>query len=560
MSSNPIKSHSTNVERKLKKLQDLLVEQSADVSRIVRDRRPYSRDEVIVQSEKGIEIFPDAYRESRPETEHSRRNKERHTKFREEWLASRPDLPPGMWSDRYENPFIITQFPNFSLRGNRWTDAINEELDKLDSPLPRAPYVALFVGAINAGKTTVMSNWITLMAHTGFQNILYVTPMGILDPTVPSLQASMPPRDAPHNCNFELYDSIPVDRIEDFVTKVKSQNSAAVNAALVGRYKESPTGHNLALSHLLLPPGLKTPNHDVSGNPLTHRGSLPNNLLVRPKSHQLLDKMSARSKELPFESKDDRDIGYGLLPKDVSYNSQAWVPAVSTFYGIPKSSELVIPDLITSTDKANFSAYDNDLMTYWHAMNPYKETLSMDQSNFKAGHAHSGLFKDNLYNNALLVVNDANQIFASRAQKRVLKLFVTEIRHRHMCMMIDVQKATMVSRDVWAQTSAVCIWETKEETQLKRLEEDYGKIPNFRKVLAYCTTPDPENGMDYPFMYINLQTVPPTVMKCFTEQIKWDANVPEYPKHDTLSSRQEQASLHNASPSVKRVKRPLKRL
>jgi hypothetical protein len=238
----------------------------------------------------------------------------------------------------------------------------------------------------------------------------------------------------------------------------------------------------------------------------------------------------------------DKEVGYGILPKDIpDYSTTPWSAPTKRLNGLELESPLVLGKMTTAMQNPS-TCFDPDLYTFWLAQTPFKETLNVDHGEFVGGREHAGLFHTELYKNALLVLDDCNQIFGNKSQKNAVKSFITEIRHRHMCMILGAQKSTLIPREVWAQTIAACIWGTREERQRKRIQEDYGvNIPNFEWVFDYCTRPDPDAGMDNPFMYINMATNPPKVYKCFTEEIKWDPNVLEVPKKSTRSSVTDQS-------------------
>ena len=539
-------SHITEFKKlkkdKIKRLEELLHVQAKDVGRILDNRSRYNLKDVLSIDEDGVHIFPNEFREKRQLSGKSKARAELLKTELAEWAAQQScPLPPGMMAERIEHPFLIEQFPTFALRGNRWTDEINDALDNLDSIFPRAPFVWPFIGAINAGKTNAIAHVLTVMMHWCFQNVWFVSPTGKLDPTIDTIAASVPPRDAPNKTKFEFFSSVPHDRIEEAAQSVIAQNTPAAMTAARGKYHENPERFDRATVNLLPPPCIATPHLDLSGNPVQHGGQLPNEFLlpVVADSFFLSEVFVGRQRKKPFLSEAEKEVGYGLTAKDApEYSTRPWTKELQRLNPWPLTEVTKLAPIITAHTSAP-STYDANAYKYWLAKTPFKETLHVDLRDFEGGREHAGVFRKELYKNALLVLDDCNQIFGNKRQKNEIKSFITEIRHRHMCMILGAQKSTLIPREVWAQTIAACIWGTRDERQRKRIQEDYGvNVPNFEWVFDYCTRPDPENGMENPFMYINLSTNPPKVYKCFTEEIKWSPDVLEVPKKMTQHSAQ----------------------
>lgn len=539
---------------KIKRLEELLHVQSKDVGRILDNRAKYNLKDILSVDEEGVHVFPHEFREKRQLTAKGKARAELLKQEQLEWAKAQTCiLPPGMTAERLAQPFLIEQFPTFALRGNRWTDEINNALDDMDSIFPRAPFVWPFIGAINAGKTNAMAHVLTVYMHWCFQNIWFVSPTGKLDPTIDTIASSVPPKGAPNATKFTFFNSVPHDRIEQAAQAVIAQNTPAAETAARGKYKENPEAFHRATAALLPAPTLQAPHLDMLGNPVQHIGQLPNEFLSPEMPAPLFhdSAFERRNTHKPFLSAKEQEVGYGIYSDDISkYSTTPWTKPLDRLQGLGLEAPVRLGKMVTAL-KAPSSVFNSDLYTYWMAQNPYKETLNVDMADFVGGREHAGVFHTELYKNALLVLDDCNQIFGNKSQKNAIKSFITEIRHRHMCMMLGAQKSTLIPREVWAQTIAACIWGTRDERQRKRIQEDYGvNVPNFEWVFDYCTRPDPENGMENPFLYINMATNPPKVYKCFTEEIKWDPNVVEIPKKLTQANAQARMQAQTATQST----------
>lgn len=547
-------------QAKLERLEQLLKKQAKDVGRIIDNRSKYDISDVLTRDEDGVHVFPKEYREKPVLSSKGKIRKEMEDQRRLEWAhAHTYDLPPGMTSERVAAPFLIEQFPTFTIRGNAWIDPINQALDELDSILPRAPFVLACIGGINAGKTNVIAHMLTIYMHYCFQNVWFVSPTGKLDPTIDTIACSRPPKDSEHKCNFKFFNSVPHDLIEEAANSVIAQNTPATDTGARGKYHEVPEQHQLATARLLPPPSLSTPSIDIFGNPLMHTGLFPNELSLKPnalgENSYVMKSFSERNTRNPFMTNVEKEIGYGITKSDVSeYSSKPWLCPLRNLNGFVMDDVLQMSRMITAYEETP-STFNPFVYDYWLGHTPFKETLTIDRSEFVAGREHAGVFKNEPYKNALLVIDDCNQIFGNKSQKAAIKAFITEIRHRHMCLILGAQKSTLIPRDIWAQTIAACIWGTREERQRRRIQEDYGaNIPNFEWVFDYCTRPDPEQGLDNPFMYVNLASNPPRVYKCFTEEITWDPNVVEVPKKmsasasTSLMTSSAASSLHSTTP------------
>ncbi len=527
----------------LKTLQELMVKQSKGVETIVSERGRYDPEETFLIDGDGYHTFPNMRRDKRELKGASKARAEDLKRRREEWAASAEPLPPGMHAERVPVPFLIEQFPTGSVRGNVWTDEINDKIDSFGLNLPRAPFVWIFLGGINAGKTNLMAHALSFYAHHGaFQHIWYVSPIGLLDPTIASIQCIMPP-----TVKFEVFEAIPMDKIQWAKDQVIMQNMPLMRAAMVGKYKEAPDHSNRALRDLLPAPDLNAPMHDQWDNPLVHKTRLPNELLRRVERYpnSFFTPSVLRNLHNPYETDETAQKGIGLSLEDVPHPSTQQQRAElekSSGPQAPLQDPMVLfPELVTmgssNASSRDASLYDSATHRYWSARNPYQAMLYLDHSHFKAGKADAGVFREEGYRNFLLVCDDVNRLFKG-AGLALANLLGPEIRHYHGSAFAAAQKSTMVPPIVRAQASYVSIAPTREHLELDRIRKDYGSnIPNFDRVFKYCTTPT--DTMPNPFMFIDNTTVPPGVFKGFEEQINWDANVIEISKRNTKSAMQQ---------------------
>lgn len=531
-----------------------MVKQSSGVNTIVGERGTYDPADTYVIDEDGYHTFPNLRRDKRTLSGPSKARSEELKRRREEWVASAEPLPPGMRSERVPVPFLIEQFPTAAVRGNVWTDEINDKIDSFGINLPRAPFVWIFLGGINAGKTNLMAHALSFYAHHGaFQHIWYVSPIGLLDPTIASIQCVMPP-----TVKFEVFESIPMDKIQWAKDQVIMQNMPLMRAAMAGKYKEAPDHSNRALRDLLPAPDLNAPLHDQWDNPLVHKTRLPNELLRRAERYPntFFTPSVMRNLHNPYETIETKDRGIGLTLEDIDHPSTTQTLRESRNISgqeAPLRDPMVLfPELVTvggditgSQWARDAALFDSPTHRYWTARNPYQAMLYLDHSHFKAGKADAGIFKEEGYRNFLLVCDDVNRLFKG-AGLALANLLGPEIRHYHGSAFAAAQKSTMVPPIVRAQASYVSIAPTREHLELDRIRKDYGSnIPNFDRVFKYCTTPT--DSMPNPFMFIDNTTVPPGVFKGFEEQINWDANVVEISKRNTKSAMERETPQQSAT-------------
>lgn len=539
--------------RNIKNMQSLLKFQASEVGRIVAERQHYDRDLVLVKDDEGFHVFPDGHRPHYEEHPSSKARKEYLQQELERYISTREDLPPGMYVEPIDNPLHIEQFPTFAVDGTSWTREINEQLDILGLEIPRAPFVLLVIGGINAGKSNLVAHLLMIYSHyCNIQNIMYVNPLGRLDPTVVNIQAAMPPK-----IKFEVFTSLPSDWLHWCAEEVVKQHAPMMSAASVGLFKKGRDHATEIVQTLLPPPDLNHPYTDIFGNPLIHTARLPNDLMAPRDDKPLLFFTAGMKRAYHSQSprKDDtKPIGYSL---DTSHydNAQDIAGLVKHYRSLTETHiSKTDPDKFNvefaskvraTTDDPDFDLYDPTLEHYRMKINPFAQVLSIDQSNFVAGKENAGVFKDKIFRNGILVADDVNTLFKGVDLSAITNL-ITEIRHHRLMAIISGQKTTLFPPIVRAQASYACIWATRDKLQLEAMKKDFGPdIPNFERVFKYCTTPTVD--VKNPFLYINKTTSPPRVFKCFTEEIKWDANTVEVPSKNTLSSMQHQQ--HDASSS-----------
>lgn len=401
-------------------------------------------------------------------------------------IVSPPDIADQPFTvEEAPNPFLIGKLINPIYDPQEWAKDINERLDKAGFDyFPKFPFVAFLDAGINSGKSNLLYHMCSVYLHLGLvQHLSLISPTVELDPTFAALA-----RDKPPDTKLSFHTKLPTEVIDGDGFKFRRQIQPLIAAAIHESRFESASKSKM-LAQLTPYSSIHHPHTDIDGTVHDYPMHVP---------------------------------PYILEPALAPYpNFKKW-KGVKRFRGIDNVYQ---SDALRSISHPEQFAPPDDaspaLRLMRHNLSYNKEVFNLQANDMrfkgKLGKIH---FRDPPFENRLLVVDDAAKMFNNNTEANWFDDWITTLRHQHQSVFISAQKATIFSTTSRAQVTDFFLWAVRSRKEFDRIEEEFGsRVPHFEEVYNYCM--QPTEDMPRPFMYINMRSDPPIVMRGFSQIIKF---------------------------------------
>jgi hypothetical protein len=389
----------------------------------------------------------------------------------------------GFHLKRFEKPFALGGVEESSLLvdGVKWAKDATLELQSRTDSLFDLPCVCLIIGTIGSGKTSLIYQLITLLAHPKiFPVVRLSSPTAKIDPIFMSLRALRNP-----DVTFELADEPDVLYMSRLLTSVQASYAPFNDIALKGLYHHPESPDTLKLKKL------NKLFHDFN-HPYTNELGLPHGEALHLPSYAL-PKVSSSSASV-------------LTRHFVNVDPVARVPVFSSKSSLRKLySHLTAPHHVTTTDFSSprdvSSTTTASFLANLNATHPDQISLQLQLQGEALRSSQPELFHI-LHKSAkptLLIWDDCMDLLQDPKFRKMLSI----IRHIKASAIISVQKLSGVPTGVRALCTNIFIARIPNQRELLAIEKEFGgAVSDF--LGAYHAATCPLDGRTKDFLHIDL--------------------------------------------------------